>query len=492
MLMHNATRMAHPGAMRSALAARGERIRTTAYLLAATGRERRVPWWPAERVERLQARRIRDTVEHAYRTVPFYRRALDELGLTPADFTTAQDLERLPLIDGVALARDPNDFTCEAYWHSGREVFSTSGSATGVRKRICWDHESMMRRFARGERDRIVITRLADESWTATMVREFVTSERARTVAARALRIDGASHQRLQILPADFSSRTQRAVGSERTLIPRRPLHYHHLSPSAPFAVAAAQIRAIKPRVVYSFGSYVEQLLRYVADTGDTFPMPRVWVYLGDMVSEAGREIADGLGCTLYSVYAAMEAGTIGFQCERREGFHLNVDLCAVRIVDDDGATVPPGEVGDIVISSLDNRGTVLLNYRIGDRGVLSDEPCPCGRSLPLLASLEGRRSESIVLPDGRTVSSLMLEGMFRAELRRTLQAQIQQLAPGELRWRIVPFASTDREELREALMARAEQTLGSGTRLTVEFAADIPRTSQGKFLRAVTGPTGG
>jgi phenylacetate-CoA ligase len=87
-----------------------------------------------------------------------------------------------------------------------------------------------------------------------------------------------------------------------------------------------------------------------------------------------------------------MEAGTIGFQCERREGFHLNVDLCAVRIVDAEGRTVPPGTSGDIVISSLDNRATVLLNYRIGDRGTLSPQPCPCGRSLPLLASLEGRR----------------------------------------------------------------------------------------------------
>ncbi|HYB70303.1 MAG TPA: hypothetical protein VEH80_06535, partial [Candidatus Bathyarchaeia archaeon] len=75
------------------------RARQTAYLLAASHRERRVPWWPIERIESLQRRRVRATIEYAYVNVPFYRRALDERGLTPRDFTSARDLERLPLID---------------------------------------------------------------------------------------------------------------------------------------------------------------------------------------------------------------------------------------------------------------------------------------------------------------------------------------------------------------------------------------------------------
>ena len=462
------------------------RVRKTAYLMAASQVERMVPWWPIERIEWLQRRRLRAALQYAFANVPFYRRTLHDLDLAPRDFATAQDLERLPLIDGSMLAVNPDDFTAEQYRHQGREVFSTSGSTTGVRKRICWDHGSLMRRFARGERDRIVITRLAGERWTATMVREFITSEPARTIASHLLRVHSEAHQRLQILPAGFSSRTMRTIGGERSLIPRRPLHYHHLSPAAPFEVAAAQIRAIKPRVVYSFGSYVEQFLRHLADRGTEIPMPRLWVYLGDMVSAPARELADELGCRLYSVYGAMEAGTIGFQCERRDGFHLNIDLCALRVIDDHGRTLPPGEPGEIVISSLDNRGTVLLNYRIGDRAVLAERPCPCGRSLPLLASFEGRRSEMIQLHDGRTVSSLTLEGLFRVELRRTLQAQIEQLRPGELRWHIVPSASADCDELRRAFAARAAQTLGADTTVTIQFTDEIARTNHGKFLRAV------
>ena len=466
------------------------RARQTAWLLGLNQVERTVPWWPRERLERVQRRRVRAAVEHAYTHVPFYRRALDELGATPADFTRVQDLERLPLIDGRDLAAAPDDLTATPYLRTGREVFSTSGSTSGIRKRICWDHPSLMRRFARGERDRTVIVGLAGERWAANMLRELTTREVQRTLAARVLRVGSEEHQRLQILPAGFSSRTMRAIGEERSLVPRRPLHYHHLSPLAPFEVAAAQIRAIRPRVIYSFGSYVEQFLRQLVDRGVDVPMPRVWVYLGDMISPLGWELADQLGCRLYSVYGAMEMGTIGFQCEQRRGFHLNVDLCALRVVDGEGRTLPDGQVGDIVVSSLENRATVLLNYRIGDRGVIDERPCPCGRTLPLLASFAGRSSETVDLPDGRRLSSLVLEGLFRAELRQTLRAQLEQLAPGELCWRIVPFRSVDATTLQHAFVERAARCLGGDVRLTVRLEEDIAPTKEGKLVRTVVRPS--
>jgi phenylacetate-CoA ligase len=252
------------------------------------------------------------------------------------------------------------------------------------------------------------------------IVRELLTNELRHTLA-RWAGVATAGHQRLLILPADFSNRTQRTISSERTAIPRRPVHYHHLSPAVPFEVAAAHLRALEPRVVFSFGSYVDQFLHFLDASATDVPLPRLWVYLGDRVSPGGRELAEKMGCALYSVYSAAEAGSIGFQCERREGFHLNIDLCSVRIVGDDGAEVPAGELGDIVISPLDNRAMALLNYRIGDRGALAAEPCPCGRSLPVLARLEGRRSEIIQLADGRELSSVTVEAAFSSELRRTV-----------------------------------------------------------------------
>jgi phenylacetate-CoA ligase len=461
------------------------RVANAAAVAAIAPRERAIPFWPTAAIRELQRRRIGAVVRHAYATVPFYRRVMDERGLRPENIRTVDELSELPLIDGADLAQDPMRFVSLPFRREGREVFKTSGSTSGLRKPIFWDHGSLLLRAARGERDRVVITRLAGEVWGAVMVREFITNERRHTLA-RLLEIHTPNHLRLLILPADFSSRTQRVIWNERSVIPRRPIHYHHLPPTVPFAVAAAHIAAIRPRVVFSFGSYADQFFRFLDASGTMIPLPRLWVYLGDHLSGEGRDLAERMGSLVYSVYGAMEAGTIGFQCEEREGFHLNIDLCAVRVVNGDGRDVPPGDPGDVVISPLDNRAMALLNYRLGDRAVLSPDACPCGRSLPLLARLEGRRSEVVRLPDGRQLSSLTLEALFGAQLRRTIQAQLEQDAPGRLRWRIVPFAEVDRDALRNALIARGQQVLGAGTTLTVDFVEEIARTPAGKFVPVV------
>ena len=461
------------------------RIENTAGIAALALRERAIPYWPIARVEALQRQRVQAMVRHAYATVPFYRSVMEERRIRPEDVRTAADLSELPMISGSDLAQDPMRFVSEPFRKEGREVFKTSGSTSGLRKPIFWDHASMLIRAARGERDRVVIAQLAGEAWTGVMTREYLTNERRHTLA-RLLGVHTSDHQRLLILPADFSSRTQRVVWKERSSFPRRPIHYHHLPPAVPPAVAAAHIAAIRPRVVFSFGSWAEHFFRFLDASGTVIPMPRLWVYMSDRLSSEGREIAERRGSIVYSVYGAMEAYTIGFQCEQRSGFHLNIDLCAVRVVDGQGRDVPAGTSGDVVISPLDNRAMALLNYSLGDRATLSPEPCSCGRSLPLLARLEGRRSEIVRLADGRELSSLTLEGLFGKELRRTIQAQIGQQQPGALHWRIVPFPDADRDALRDALLLRGRRVLGLDTTLTVEFVESIPRTASGKFVRGL------
>ncbi|MGH8800422.1 MAG: hypothetical protein ACREX7_09265, partial [Casimicrobiaceae bacterium] len=122
--------------------------------------------------------------------------------------------------------------------------------------------------------------------------------------------------------------------------------------------------------------------------------------------------------------------------------------------------------------------------YRLGDRAAIAPEPCACGRSLPLLVRMEGRRSEIIRLADGRELSSLAIEASFGAELRRTIQAQIDQETPWRLRWRVVASVPAEKEALRDAFVRRSRQVLGAATTLEVEFVEQIARTPAGKFMR--------
>ena len=113
-----------------------QRLRNTAHLARGVLIERQVPFWPAERLERLQRERVRAIVAHAYQSVPFYRRAMDERGLRPADFRSADDLARLPRIDGNYVRTHLDQFVSTSLTDRERLAFTTSGTLDNVMKVI--------------------------------------------------------------------------------------------------------------------------------------------------------------------------------------------------------------------------------------------------------------------------------------------------------------------------------------------------------------------
>ena len=99
--------------------------------------------------------------------------------------------------------------------------------------------------------------------------------------------------------------------------------------------------------------------------------------FSSDAMTPEGRAlIQERFGIPVLGRYGAIEALKIGYTCEAEVGYHLHEDLCHVRIVDD-----------EVVLSNLVNRGTILLNYRLGDIASRLEEPCPCGRSFRRLDS---------------------------------------------------------------------------------------------------------
>lgn len=103
------------------------------------------------------------------------------------------------------------------------------------------------------------------------------------------------------------------------------------------------------------------------------------------------------------------EALHIAFQCGRPEGFHISLDLVTVREIVDAGNTLGPGGTGDIVISNLTNRATLLLIYKPGAVVTLGQGPCPCGRTLPTVARIEGRADDLAIQPGGQKIHALSI-----------------------------------------------------------------------------------
>src|SRR5207237_5829423 len=114
----------------------------------------------------------------------------------------------------------------------------------------------------------------------------------------------------------------------------------------------------------------------------------------------------------------------------------LHEDLCALSVVGADGRPVPEGEPGEVVVSNLVNRGTVLLNYRLGDVARVVPCRCACGRTSRLLSVVEGRTSQVVHLPDVSVVHPFAVWGPVKL-LGGVVRYQLVQPEPDRFELRL-------------------------------------------------------
>jgi phenylacetate-CoA ligase len=180
----------------------------------------------------------------------------------------------------------------------------------------------------------------------------------------------------------------------------------------------------------------------------------------------------------VFNRYGCRELSVIASECEHHTGLHVNADALLVEIDPLPGG--PPGG-GRVLVTDLYNRSMPLIRYEIGDIAQWAeDQPCPCGRSLPRLARVEGRITDFLLLPDGKMVSgpSLALLVGQMAEIR---QAQIVQPNPGEIRLDVVPGDGYG-VHTAEELQRRLHPYLRGLVRFSVRPVNRIAAEASGKY----------
>ena len=335
----------------------------------------------------IQNRRIKAIVEHAYATVPHYRQVMDEAGLRPHDIRTANDLAVLPFLTGSDLARDPLRFRSRSYSDLNTVTLQSSGTS-GHSKRIAYDHAALFIALAHGHRQRIVLGRILGKTF---------------------------GYREMDVVRSAGSSAILRNFYDAYSWTPKRiDLRRRMLYAEESLEEGITQVNAFKPDVIRGYATYIGAIFRRAHERNLPLSAPRIIAYGSDRLGDFDRELIESkFGVHVISTYQAVEALRIAFQCELAQGFHVSLDDVAVRVVDARGNPVGPGETGEIVISNLVNRATVLLNYKLGDMATVASSACTCGRTLPGLLRIDGRSDDLVVLADGRVVHSLVaLQGL--------------------------------------------------------------------------------
>jgi phenylacetate-CoA ligase len=164
------------------------------------------------------------------------------------------------------------------------------------------------------------------------------------------------------------------------------------------------------------------------------------------------------------------------------------VDSLLLQFVQGD-EEVGTGETGEIICTSLFNYAMPFIRYAIGDLGVQSDEECPCGRTLPLMKMIEGRRDSLLPLPDGRvlsprafTVAVSMFEYYDHFDQFRIVQKKLDL-------FRIfikLKEGAKNQEIIASSLNDHLRKVIGKGSdllRFEIEFVDEIPVDKTGKLM---------
>ncbi|GFE82194.1 AMP-binding protein [Steroidobacter agaridevorans] len=242
-----------------------------------------------------------------------------------------------------------------------------------------------------------------------------------------------------------------------------------------------------RPMLCMGLPSAIAQLARHVRAHRPQAPAQLVpFVKLGgEQVYPFQRdEIAQHFGARVFESYGSTEMGPIAHECPAGSR-HVMADHVHLEIFNGD-EPARPGEFGDLVLTSLFNRAMPLVRCRIGDRGRLSPDPCPCGLPHPVLSELVGRAADMFVTADGKLVHG--------SEIGRRLQLFLSQAPLGSVaqvlfqqknasHWNVlVESAAGFNDELAAQLRQIVHSTFGESCRVDIERVTLVPREKSGKY----------
>jgi phenylacetate-CoA ligase len=256
----------------------------------------------------------------------------------------------------------------------------------------------------------------------------------------------------------------------------------------------ALLLRDLGAAVLVSTPSYALAIAQAVREAGYSAAdlSLELGLFGGEPWTEEMRsEIERQLDLTAVSFYGLSEmcGPGVAAECRVRAGLHVQEDHFIVEVVDPaDGATLPAGQSGDLVFSTLTKEAMPLLRYRTGDIGTVQDGPCDCGRSFVRLTGLTGRHDDMLIVRGVNLFPSqvehvLMRAGDAAPHYRLVLER------PGPLDELTLECEPADRSADVEALRARLERELQDYTGLRVTVAVREPGTvprSEGKAIRVV------
>ena len=319
-----------------------------------------------EQIVAWQNERLVKQVRHVWDNVPYYRKKMEEKGVTPDDIQSIADLHKLPFLT--------KDDLREAYPYGLKgmplsecvRIHSTSGTT--------------------GKRVVAFYTQHDVDLW--------------EDCCARAIVAAGGNDEDVCQVAYGYGLFTGGAGlhgGSHKVGCLTLPMSSGNTDRQLQFMVdLGATILCCTP-------SYAAYLAESIHERGirDEIKL-KAGIFGAEAWSEdMRRDIENQLGIKAYDIYGLTETSGPGvaFECSAQTGMHINEDHFIAEIIDPDtGEVLPEGAKGELVFTAITKEAFPLLRYRTKDICVLSREKCSCGRTHVKMSKPMGRSDDMLII----------------------------------------------------------------------------------------------
>lgn len=406
----------------------------------------RSQWWSREQIDEFQWRELRHLLDHAFRTVPYYRDKYAATGIELGDIRYREDFARLPCLTREEINVHRQEL-CSTQW-TGELLPHATGGSSGVPTSFFitydsydWRRASTSRAYSwAGYREGERVLHL----WGAP-VGHLPPFKRTKLTAYRFLR--------RELVQVTFSQTTE---------LWRETLH---------------RALRFRPKYIVGYVASIEQFAKYLV--AERSPLPGIQSVIAaaePVFDHTRRLVREAFSAPLFNTYGCREFMSIAAECDERKGLHVNAENLFVET--ELGSDQGPSE---ILITDLHNYGMPFIRYRIGDVGSLSDSNCPCGRGLPLIGSLGGRILEVLRTRDGRVVPGEFFSHMLK-DFSEILEFQVQQTSLDEILILLV-LRQPLRHDRHGTIRQQSASVFGNNIRIAIREVDSIPRRPSGKRI---------
>ena len=319
-----------------------------------------------EQIKQWQDERLVATVKRVYENVEYYRKKMDEAGVTPDDIKSADDLHKLPFLTKADL-RDAYPYgLMAAPLEDCVRIQSTSGTT--------------------GKRVVAFYTQHDVDLWEDCC---------ARAIMA----VGGTKEDVCQVCYGYglFTGGPGLNGGSHKVGCLTLPMSSGNTERQLQFMTdLGATILCCTP----SYAAYLTESI-YEKGLRDKIKLKAGIFGAEAWTEEMRHDIEEKLGIKAYDIYGLTEISGPGvsFECEAQAGMHINEDHFIAEIIDPEtGEVLPEGSKGELVFTSITKEAFPLIRYRTRDICVLSREKCPCGRTHVKMSKPMGRSDDMLII----------------------------------------------------------------------------------------------